>query len=522
MPSLADAVVTGVLGEAVLRDGDAVVREVAALALLRVAVALRMLGGAARPAIAALSTALSRDQSAIVRKLCAWALGTIWAAGEGDDPADSSESDSHLLLAETLASDPDPHVRRNAADALGRIGGDAAAARLTDALGSDADARVRRHAAHALGLSPSPPALADTATSGGGEPTLSARGFSATLRTDSSALTRKLAADALGELLVDNVSVAEMELGITALTAALADDMHSKVRKHCAWALAKAWPACSGNGAAPASLAPAVHQLAVVLVDDHNQRVRSHAAETLGRLGADAAPAVAALVVALGDQSRRVRVRVAEALGMVGTAARPAAKQLASTCLEDCDPGVRGNAVQSLAGLLGGAPDCGDGDRSAAAAVTRLANALCAASLADGAAPAGMIPAADAAHSRERAAVALRKMGGAARPASAALATALGRDESAIVRKHCAWALGTVWAAGEGDALLLAQTLTLDRDPDVRRNAANALGRIGGDSAVRWLTDALGSDRDAGVRRHATQVRKTSRWPRSCANFSLL
>ena len=131
MPGLADAVVTGVLGEAVLRDGDAVVREVAALALLRVAVGLRTLGGAARPVSAALSTALSRDQSAIVRKLCAWALGTIWAAGEGDDPADASESDSHLvLLAETLASDPDPHVRRNAADALGRIGGDEFAACL--------------------------------------------------------------------------------------------------------------------------------------------------------------------------------------------------------------------------------------------------------------------------------------------------------------------------------------------------------------------------------------------------------
>jgi HEAT repeat protein len=50
MPSLADAVVTGVLGEAVLRDGDAVVRRVAALALLR-------LGKGARPAAAQLRAA---------------------------------------------------------------------------------------------------------------------------------------------------------------------------------------------------------------------------------------------------------------------------------------------------------------------------------------------------------------------------------------------------------------------------------------------------------------------------------
>ena len=477
-----DGFLTGILSDALLRDSDVIVREAAALALMRVDVAIQTLGGgtASSPERAAetLSTALSRDQSAVVRKISAWALGAIWPKAQSDNHAVTAGFESRLLLlAETLSSDLSPDVRRNAADALGRIGGDVAAAHLMRALDGDANACVRRHAAKALGLSPALAALDATAARGdGNKPVLSVSGFAASLRTDSGAMTRKLAADALGELLMDGASLAEMQLGIGALTAALSDDTHSKVRKHCAWALAKAWPACSANGVASTSLAPAMHQLSVVLVEDSNQRVRSHAAETLGRLGADAAPAVAALAVALRDESRRVRVRVATALGMVGFAAHPAAKELAATCLDDRDPGVRGNAVQSLALVVADAPVDGDRDRSAAAAVAMLADALGTASLP---AEETALGTADAtAHSRERAAVALRMLGSAARPAGAALATALGGDENAIVRKHCAWALGSIWARGDGDSgiLLLAHTLKSDRDPDVRRNATNALG----------------------------------------------
>lgn len=236
-----------------------------------------------------------------------------------------------------------------------------------------------------------------------------------------------------------------------------------------------------------------MHQLAEVLGNDSNQRVRGHAAETIGRLGAEAEPAVAAiavtaLAVALRDESRRVRVRVATAVGIVGFAAHPAAKELAATCIHDSDPGVRGNAVQSLALVVADAPENGDRDRSATAAVSLLGDALSTASLTVGesalggatvAASAATAVAADAAaHYRERAAVALRMLGGAARPAGAALASGLRRDGNAIVRKHCAWALGSIWARGDGDSdiLLLARTLKSDPDPDVRRNATNALG----------------------------------------------
>ena len=225
--------VIGILCEALLRDSDAVVREAAALALMRVDMAMQTLGGAARSpeSAMALSSALSKDRSAVVRKISAWALGTIEAQAAGENQkAFAVGTESRLLLfTETLSSDLSAGVRRNAADALGRIGGELAVAHLTRSMASDADACVRRRAAKALGLAPALPALDAARERRDDRPVLSVSGCAASLRADSGAVTRKLAADALGELLTGDVSLPEMTLGIGALTAALSDDAHSKV-----------------------------------------------------------------------------------------------------------------------------------------------------------------------------------------------------------------------------------------------------------------------------------------------------
>ena len=224
--------VIGILCEALLRDSDAVVREAAALALMRVDMAMQTLGGAARSpkSAMALSSALSKDRSAVVRKISAWVLGTIEAQAVGENQAFAVGTESRLLLfTETLSSDLSADVRRNAADALGRIGGELAVAHLTRSMGGDANACVRRRAAKALGLAPALPALDAARERRDDRPVLSVSSCAASLRADSGAVARKLAADALGELLTGDVSLPEMTLGIGALTAALSDDAHSKV-----------------------------------------------------------------------------------------------------------------------------------------------------------------------------------------------------------------------------------------------------------------------------------------------------
>jgi HEAT repeat protein len=81
--SMPGAVVTAALEKALLHDSEVVVREKAALALMRVAVAMQTVGGSdERAQSAALSAALSKDESAVVRKVCAWAIETIRASGK--------------------------------------------------------------------------------------------------------------------------------------------------------------------------------------------------------------------------------------------------------------------------------------------------------------------------------------------------------------------------------------------------------------------------------------------------------
>lgn len=83
----------------------------------------------------------------------------------------------------------------------------------------------------------------------------------------------------------------------------------------------------------------------IVLLSSSNPRGRALAADALGSLGAEAAPAAAALKSALRDSDRRVRASAALALGAAGTADASADLR---RVLADPDEEVRLNARTSL------------------------------------------------------------------------------------------------------------------------------------------------------------------------------
>jgi beta-lactamase regulating signal transducer with metallopeptidase domain/HEAT repeat protein len=88
----------------------------------------------------ALANAVVRDKEACVREMAAWALG------DGDD----NSSVATAALSSALRSDINDNVRRTAAWSLGRIGGHEAVPALAAAL-SDRSSEVRQRAAWALG-----------------------------------------------------------------------------------------------------------------------------------------------------------------------------------------------------------------------------------------------------------------------------------------------------------------------------------------------------------------------------------
>ena len=218
-----------------------------------------------------------------------------------------------------LQSDPRPHVRENAVQLIQLDGSDrqAAIAAMTQAL-ADPDSDVRESAAARLitiraDSRPLIPALLRA------------------LR-DSVAPVRQRAAQALGSTGTWDVAV------VTALTAALVEDVDADVRANAAGAL-------GDLGAAATAAVPAL----ITALRDRNEDVRAVVAMSLGHIGADSIgearpPILAALATALADRDSSVRELAAHALREIGVPA--AAHNI--TALRNRDPQVRVIAIQAL------------------------------------------------------------------------------------------------------------------------------------------------------------------------------
>jgi HEAT repeat protein/tRNA A-37 threonylcarbamoyl transferase component Bud32 len=206
----------------------------------------------------------------------------------------------------------------------------------------------------------------------------------------------------------------------------------------------------------PAPAAPAAPppdpQIAVLVaaLSQPDAGARWRAAQSLGTLRAEAAPATAALSAALTDRSPDVRWRSAEALGLVGPAARNAVPALARA-VSDPDPLVQTESIKAL-GLLGPA---------SAEAVPALVPRL---------------RASDVSIRRETAR-ALARIGPAAEPAVKTLVDALS-DKDKFVRMEAARALGRIGPSAREAGPALANAAR-DSEMLVAREAQAALKAIG-------------------------------------------
>ena len=203
----------------------------------------------------------------------------------------------------------------------------------------------------------------------------------------------------------------------------------------------------------PAPAAPAVDPQVTALVAALGQAdsgARWRAAQALGAMRTDAAPAVPALERALSDRASEVRWRAAEALGLVGAPARGAVPALARG-VSDPDPLVQTESVKAL-GLLG--PAAGE-------AVPALASKL-------GSSDVSL---------RREAARALGRVGPGASSAVSALASALS-DKDKFVRREAALALGKIGPSAREAAGAL-QKAAKDSEMLVAQAAQGALQAIG-------------------------------------------
>lgn len=134
------------------------------------------------------------------------------------------------------------------------------------------------------------------------------------------------------------------EIGENAAPAvlALADALRDKdngVRQEAAWALGR-----MGERAAPA-----ISSLAIALRDESgNKDLHWTAAYALGRMGKKATPAVRMLIIALKkDEDEHVRSEAADTLGIIGEEAAPAIPAL-TDALKDKDEHVRSEAAKAI------------------------------------------------------------------------------------------------------------------------------------------------------------------------------
>ena len=200
--------------------------------------------------------------------------------------------------------------------------------------------------------------------------------------------------------------------------------------------------AAIGAGAVPALIEALRHR---------DFDVRGRAAETLGRMGAAALPAVPALLDAY-----RWNHGVEPALRSIGDAARPALRD----ALRSDDRIVRSAAAGTLALL---------GDREGlSAALPELAETL-RGPLSDGVIAAWVV------------------IGAEAVPALTAMLT----DRDKNIRLRAVGTLGSIGPSAAPAVAALCRLLASDRFERVREASASALGRIGGSEAAAALRTAL-------------------------------
>jgi HEAT repeat protein len=349
-------------------------------------------------------------------------------------------------------------VRRSAAFALGKLGGQAydSIPRLVKTL-QDPDPTVRDAAAYALG---------------------------------------EICA-ALGE---NPNGASQWDYTGEALTAALARDPDPRVRRSVAFALGS-----QGRHAAPSQ------ELLRKALKDKEPIVRQQAARALGRIGGVEGVAVDGLCSALSDNDSLVRRDAALALSQIGQpAARPAIRPLLDRFKVDKDANARRAALDALVNLVG--PDDkklakdllpalqSDDVETKHAAALALGNiggpeaARAVGTLCD-------ILSDDDPVLKNLAAAALANLGPDAAPAVPHLGRALS-DPDPVTRRNACLALGRIGARSEPAVSDLVRLLKSDEPDDVRRYAAEALFYIGPGAvkAVPALKRTLKEDPNTKVR----------------------
>ncbi|HEY7156391.1 MAG TPA: HEAT repeat domain-containing protein [Gemmataceae bacterium] len=187
----------------------------------------------------------------------------------------------------------------------------------------------------------------------------------------------------------------------------------------------------------------------------------------------------------LNDPDAKVRRSAAFALGRLGADARPAMRDLVRR-LRDTEGGVRAMAASALGDIVKAL----NGD---ALDVWKEASGMLRQVLEND----------EDAHVRRAAAYALGTFGPRGAPAAPYLRTALS-DDSAMVRQNAAWALGQI-GEGAGEAVGELCERLKDKDVLVRRDAAGALGSMGkdGTESVAPLIRLVESEPDEVVKKTA-------------------
>jgi HEAT repeat protein len=361
---------------------------------------------------------------------------------------------------------------------------------------------VRRSAAFALGKM-------------GGQAYVAVRPLVRRLRRDRDAGVREAAATAVGDIVVDSGGALRglwPEAG-PALEQAL-KDQDGRVRRSAAYAL----------GAFGRQAAPARPALSAAL-EDPQSAVRQNAAWALGRLGPAGGLAVEGLCKLLKDGDPLVRRDAAGALGALGRqAARAGASPLLTLIKGEPDEVVRRTALDALARLAGPEqrdeadalyPLLRDDDpETARAAALILANI--GGEQAVEALPVLRRTLADVDPTLQAlAAAALAEVGPAAGPAVPDLAKALAPGRDRTVRRNAALALGHIGARQASPPPEVIERIKKDAVPAlvramrpgepilVREQAAEALNEIAypaNEEALPAILEAIEHDQDPNVR----------------------
>ncbi len=346
-----------------------------------------------------------------------------------------------------------------------------------------------------------------------------------TLKSDKVEKNRRAALIAVGEVGLRSRKV------VPAVAAALRQDESTTVREAAAQLLGRlAFKATDllpeANGAVRVALIEdrkqALEALMEALRGDKVAKVRTASGTGLGRLGPDAAPAVAALTAALKDKDDATRAASAEALGRIGRDATEAVPALLD-CLKDkkADRFVRifaafalgrteGDSavvVPALSETLADSDNLPDVRKSAAEALGQIGR-----SAADSVPVLVRIltkePTKQTVEVRRAAAAALDRIHPDAKSVLPDLRGAL-KDEDKFVRSQVLHVLGRLGSDGTEAVPDVIQRLTDDQVLEVRLAAIEALGALGVNSKeVIEALNAASRSSIAGVRDAAKEALK--------------